>query len=95
MDSPSITNDTLLDEFHNQEAVQAGRVRLLACSILTSGIILAWSFIYCLRQYRLLSIRIHARVADGGLDFLAACLVPLLVWFWGGCEYCYGGGQWH
>lgn len=82
MYSPSNSNEILPDEFHKEEDEHAYRVRVLECSILTLSVIIACIFIYCVHRYRGLSMRIHARVAEGGLDYIAACLVPLLVWFW-------------
>lgn len=84
MESPSKTNnETFNDDFHEQEDEHAFYVRILACSILILGLIVAGNFIYCMRNYRRLSAQTRARVAEGGLDFISACLVvPFLVFFW-------------
>lgn len=82
MESPSKINETFIDEFHKQEAEHTSDVRILACSILILGLIVAGIFIYCVRHYQRISVQIRARVAEGGMDFVAACLVPFLVFFW-------------
>lgn len=82
MESPSKFNETSIDEFHKQEAERASYIRILAASILVLGLIVAGIFIYCVRHYQRISVKIRARVAEGGLDYVAACLVPFLVFFW-------------
>lgn len=82
MESPSKINETFIDEFHRQEAERASDVRILAASILILGLIVAGIFIYCVRHYQRISVKIRARVAEGGLDYVAACLVPFLIFFW-------------
>lgn len=92
MESRSKINETFIDEFHKQEAERTPDVRILACSILILGLIVAGIFIYCVRHYQRISVKVHARVAEGGLYSVAACLVPFLVFFLDGCKLGHGGG---
>lgn len=82
MKSSSKTNETFMDEFHKQEAERASSdVRILAASIFILILTIACILIYCVRHYQRISIKIRSRVDEGGLDFLAACLVPILLFF--------------
>lgn len=83
MESSSKINDTFnMDEFHKQEAENAPYVRMLAVSILILCLIIAGILIYCLRHYQKIFVKTRARVAEGGLDFVATCLVPILEFLW-------------
>ena len=79
MDSPSKTNETLLEEFQQKKKRSWTRVSRPPFSMQYPhpSIIIACIFIYCVRHNAH-----YSRVAEGGLDFLFECL-HLLMWFFG------------
>lgn len=83
MKNSSKINETFtMEEFHKQEAEHVSDVRILAVSILILVLIVACIFIYCVRHYQRISVKVRARIDEGGLDLVAVCLVPILMFFW-------------